>query len=55
MWAYLVSLGILIPGGLRPIAPCSSPLLGQRALIAILRLGLEGRIVRAFVFLTLLY
>ena len=39
MWIYLARLGILIPGGLRPIAPCPSPLLRRRAVIAIMRLG----------------
>ena len=37
MWIYPAHLGILIPGGLRPIAPCLLPLLRRRAVIAILR------------------
>ena len=42
MWIYPARLGILIPGGLRPIAPCPPPLLRRRAVIAILRSGLQG-------------
>ena len=39
MWTYPARLGILIPGGLRPIAPCPLPLLRRLAVIAILRSG----------------
>ena len=42
MWIYPARLGILIPGGLRPIALCPLPLLGRRAVIAILRSGSRG-------------
>ena len=37
MWIYLARPDILIPGGLRLITPCPSPLLGRRAVIDILR------------------
>ena len=37
MWIYQARLGILIPRGLRPIAPCTPPFLGRRAVIAIMR------------------
>ena len=37
MWTYPARLGILIPGGLRPIAPCLPPAPERRAVIAILR------------------
>ena len=50
MWIYLARLGILIPGGLRPIAPYPPPLLGWRAVIAILRSGSQGRSCRRFCF-----
>ena len=50
MWIYLALLGILIPGGLRPIAPCPSPLLGWRAVISILRFGSRGLDCRSFRF-----
>ena len=41
---------MLILGGLRPIAPCPSPLLGQRAVISILRSGFRGPDGRSFRF-----
>ena len=50
MWIYPALLGILIPGGLRPIAPCPPPLLGRRAVIAILRSGSQGPNCRSFRF-----
>ena len=50
MWIYQALLGILIPGGLRPIAPCPSPLLRRRAVIAILRSGSRGPDCRSFRF-----
>ena len=31
MWIYPARPSILIPGGLRPTAPCPPPLPGQRA------------------------
>ena len=55
MSIYPTRLGILILGGLRPIAPYLPPLLGWRYVIAILRSGSRGRIVGALVFLMLLY
>ena len=55
MWIYPARLRILIPGGLRPIAPYPPPLLGLQAVIAILRSGSQGQIVGAFVIITLLY
>ena len=39
MWIYPARLGILIPGGLQPIAPYPPPLLMRQAVIAILRSG----------------
>ena len=50
MWIYLVCLGILIPRGLRPIAPCPPSLLGWRAIIVILRSGFRGPDGRSFHF-----
>ena len=50
MWFYPVCLGMLIPGGLRKIAPCPSPLLGRRVVIAILRSGSRGLDCRSFRF-----
>ena len=55
MLFYSVYLGILIPGGLRPITPCPPPLLGQRAVIAIMRSGSRGLDCKSFHFLMLLY
>ena len=48
MWIYPTRLGILILGGLRPIAPCPPPLLGWRAVIAILRSRSRGLDCRNF-------
>ena len=48
MWIYPAQLGILIPGGLRPIAPYLPPSLGQRAVIAIPRFGSRGSNCRSF-------
>ena len=50
MWIYPACLGILIPGGLQPIAPYPPPLLGRRAVITILRLGSQGSDCRSFRF-----
>ena len=50
MWIYPAHLGILIPRGLWPIAPCPPPLLGQRVMIAILRYGSGGSDFRSFRF-----
>ena len=50
MWIYPARLGILIPRGLRPIAPCPPPLLGRRAVIAIMRFGSRGPDCRSFHF-----
>ena len=50
MWIYPGHLGILIPGGLRLIAPCPPPLLGRQAVIAILRSGSRGTNYRSFRF-----
>ena len=50
MCIYPAHLGILIPGGLRPIAPCPPPLLRRRAVIAILRSGSRGPDCRNFRF-----
>ena len=50
MWIYSACLGILIPGGLRAIAPCPPPLLGRRAVIAVLRFGSRGLDCRSFRF-----
>ena len=50
MWIYPARLGILIPGGLRLIAPCPPPLLGRQAVIAILRSGSRGPGCRSFCF-----
>ena len=50
MWFYPVCLGILIPRGLRPIAPYPPPLLGWQAVIAILRSGSQGSDCRSFCF-----
>ena len=48
MWIYPALLGILIPGSLRPIAPCLLPSLGRRSLIAILRYGFRCPDCRSF-------
>ena len=50
MWIYPARLGILIPGGLQPIAPFPPPLLGRRAVIAILRSGSRGPSCMSFHF-----
>ena len=50
MWIYPAHLGILVPGGLRLIAPCPPPLLGQRAVISIMRSGSPGPDCRSFRF-----
>ena len=50
MWIYPARLGILISGGLRPIAPCPPSLLGRRAVIAIMRSGSRGSDCRSFRF-----
>ena len=50
MWIYPTRLSILIPGGLRTIAPCSPPSLGQRAVISILRPRSRGPDYRSFRF-----
>ena len=50
MWIYSASLGILILGGLRPIAPCPLPSLGRQAVIAIMRSRLRGPNCRSFSF-----
>ena len=50
MWIYQARLGILIPGGLWLIAPCPPPLLGRRAVIAILRSGSQGLDYKSFRF-----
>ena len=50
MWIYPARLGVLIPRGLRPIAPCPPPLPGQQAVIAILRSGSRGPNFRNFHF-----
>ena len=50
MWIYPAHLGILISGGLRPITPCPPPLLGRRAIIAIMRSGSRGPDCRNFCF-----
>ena len=50
MWIYPARLGILIPGGLRPIAPCPSPLLRRRVVIAIMRYGSRESDCRSFHF-----
>ena len=50
MWIYPAHLGILIPGGLRPIAPCPPSLLGRRAVIAIPRYESRGPDCRSFHF-----
>ena len=50
MWIYPACLGILIPGGLRPISPCPPSLHGRRAVTTILRLGLRGPDCRSFLF-----
>ena len=50
MWFYPFYLGTLIPWGLRPIAPCPSPLLVRRAVIAILRSRSRGPDCRSFRF-----
>ena len=42
MWIFPAWLGILIPGGLRPIAPCLLPAPRRRAVIVILRPGSRG-------------
>ena len=50
MCTYPARLGILIPGGLRPIHPCPLPLLGQRAVIAIMSSKSQGTDCRSFRF-----
>ena len=50
MWIYPARLGILIPRGLRPIAPYPPPLLGWRAIISILRYESHGPDCRSFHF-----
>ena len=55
MWIYRARLGILILGGLRPIAPCPLPFLGRQVVIAILRYGSRGPDCRSFRFLMLMY
>ena len=50
MWIYLACLGILIPGGLRPIALCPPSLLGRRAVISIPRSRSRGPGCRSFRF-----
>ena len=50
MWIYPTHLGILIPGGLRPIAPYPPPSLGRRAVIFILKPGSRGPDCRSFRF-----
>ena len=50
MWIYLGRIGILIPGGLLPIAFCPPPSLGRRAVIAILRPVSQGPDCRSFRF-----
>ena len=50
MWIYLARLGILIPRGLRPIAPCPPPLLRWQVVVAILRSGSRGPDYRSFCF-----
>ena len=50
MRIYPTNLGILILGGLRLNPPCPLPLLGRRAVIAILRPGSRGPDCRSFRF-----
>ena len=50
MWIYLTRLGILIQGDLWLIAPCPPPLLGRRAVIAILRSWPRGSDYKGFRF-----
>ena len=50
MWIYPDRLGILIPGGLRPIAPYPPPFLGRRVIIDILRFESRGPDCRSFSF-----
>ena len=50
MWIYLACLGILIPGGLRPIAPCPLPFLGRQVVLAIMRSRSRGPNCRSFRF-----
>ena len=50
MWIYPARPSILIPGGLRPTAPCPPPLPRQRAVTVILRFGLRGLDYRSFRF-----
>ena len=50
MWIYPACLGIWIPGGLRPIAPCPPPLLGRRDITDILRSRSQGPNCRRFCF-----
>ena len=50
MWIYPARLGILIPGGQRPIAPCLPPTPGRRAVISILRPRSRGSDCRSFRF-----
>ena len=48
MCIYPARLGILIPGGLWPIAPCPPTLPRRRVVIAILRSGTRGPDYRSF-------
>ena len=50
MWIYPARLGVLTLGGLWPIAPCPSPLLRRRAVLAILRSKFQGPDCRSFHF-----
>ena len=50
MWIYPTRLGILIPGGLQLIAPCPPPLPRLRAVIDIMKYGLQGPNYRSFHF-----
>ena len=50
MWIYPARLGILIPGGLRPIASCPLPSLGRQDVIFILRPRSRGPDCRSFRF-----
>ena len=50
MWIYPTPLGILIPRGLRSIAPCPPPLIRRRVAIPILRSGTRGSDCRSFRF-----
>ena len=50
MWIYPAHLGILIPRGLRPIAPCPLPLPRRRDVISIMRPGYRGPNCKSFRF-----